>query len=420
MKKLLLTTAISLALLSPSWGQSSMLNNDIDGKLYIKGDIGYIYNFGGDLNYSTEGKGTIGYGTTFGYDHNSGFGLSIDYLNYDKNHNIIFTPTYNLNFDDNWSMKFGFGIGFNLTPKGREAVNDGNGLAGGTGYDQIHDILNPSFSTGERKCFDKIAEDGNNFIERPRDFTSSDFETIDDDTLNNYFKTGTGMGKFYFNIQNVQQCFYNLLNPITPENPNNHGGFISFASIYDLFTLGLTDTNLLWYDIGEDEDKSDITTETMADNLNDGFVWYNYRLHKTNAEKSKEINFDGVKGHFGIKHFEPKHITNTNGHVLNLERPGEFTHNEQTDTDTYEYLDTGETYEFSDDDGWLLVHGISTGDSETTMATRLVISPQISVEYNNGLFHSSLNMRYLHALTESHLNAGPIAFYIGLGAGFNF
>ena len=74
----------------------TLLSNKIAGKLLLKIDVGYIYNFSGqwdkqgrktksesDGSNISVGTGGVGYGASLGYNHLSGWGVSADYLGFD-------------------------------------------------------------------------------------------------------------------------------------------------------------------------------------------------------------------------------------------------------------------------------------------------------------------------------------------------
>ncbi|MGI9461498.1 MAG: hypothetical protein ACR2NY_02845 [Alphaproteobacteria bacterium] len=127
MKKLLVATALSLVLLSAARAEN-MLADKIDGKLTLSGNVGYIYNFAGKWrSHNSKSGNSVGYGLSFGYDHKSGFGISSEYLTYTHNYEIgndsykvpyhiaTFTPSYRINFEDNWYLKVGLGLGFSIS-----------------------------------------------------------------------------------------------------------------------------------------------------------------------------------------------------------------------------------------------------------------------------------------------------------------
>ncbi|MDI9314543.1 MAG: hypothetical protein QM529_07725, partial [Hydrotalea sp.] len=80
--------------------------------------------------------------------------------------------------------------------------------------------------------------------------------------------------------------------------------------------------------------------------------------------------------------------------------------------------------------GSCVVAGASTGGSAKDDAG-FVLAPEVAVEYDNGLFHGDINLRYIHGLanvkydgqngTANQLQkSGPLALFIGAGLGVNF
>lgn len=65
--------------------------NFLDGRLTVKTDIGYLYNMpgtwqrGDGKTTDAAGNSTVGYGASIGYTHRSGFGFSTDYLGFNSN-----------------------------------------------------------------------------------------------------------------------------------------------------------------------------------------------------------------------------------------------------------------------------------------------------------------------------------------------
>ncbi|MGI9462029.1 MAG: hypothetical protein ACR2NY_05605 [Alphaproteobacteria bacterium] len=126
----------------------NLLRDAIDGKLIIKGEGGWLYNFAGkwsgdgdtDNNVAslteTEANAlNFAFGGSFGYEHTSGLGISVDYFGFSQKwttedmenmendnftastHIISLTPSYRLGFGitEYWGMKIGLGIGMSLS-----------------------------------------------------------------------------------------------------------------------------------------------------------------------------------------------------------------------------------------------------------------------------------------------------------------
>ncbi|MCX8515572.1 MAG: hypothetical protein ORN57_01060, partial [Alphaproteobacteria bacterium] len=63
----------------------------------------------------------------------------------------------------------------------------------------------------------------------------------------------------------------------------------------------------------------------------------------------------------------------------------------------------------------------------------VVLVPQVALEYDNGMLHAEINVRYIHALKNVKydgtgelmgktysVNAGPVGLVVGAGFGFSF
>ncbi len=116
-----------------------LLANKIDGQLTLKVDLGYVLQFSRKLGKSYQDGNTdstslgaasgFGYGASFGYTSNKGWGISVDYLRfnrkwndniyaYNTNDNIItLTPSYRFGLDNKnqWGIRFGLGFGVLLS-----------------------------------------------------------------------------------------------------------------------------------------------------------------------------------------------------------------------------------------------------------------------------------------------------------------
>ncbi|MDI9314398.1 MAG: hypothetical protein QM529_06985, partial [Hydrotalea sp.] len=155
----------------------NLLANKIDGKLLLKGDLGYVYSFAGNWSKTKTSDGAmigdnrsgatggVGYGLSLGYTHKSGLGMSADYLgfdhkwaggggngngngnavyNYDASYHVVtLTPNYRVRFDqaNHWGLRFGLGLGFSISDvawaqqvAGNGAQQNGAKLAGGAMY----------------------------------------------------------------------------------------------------------------------------------------------------------------------------------------------------------------------------------------------------------------------------------------------
>ena len=131
-----------------------LLGNYVAGKLMLKADLGYVYNFGGGWNKTTTATGlsigdstsvgasAVGYGVSLGWTHTSGFGISADYMgfkrkgidvaasdeptqfNYDASYNVVtFVPSYRIKLDSagDFGVRLGLGLGLSVAD-----VNWGN------------------------------------------------------------------------------------------------------------------------------------------------------------------------------------------------------------------------------------------------------------------------------------------------------
>ncbi|MDI9314528.1 MAG: hypothetical protein QM529_07650 [Hydrotalea sp.] len=176
---MLMTTALNSAVFN-NYAKAQDINtnllaNNVDGKLMLKADIGYVYSFAGDWNKSnaespsiggnkSTATGGVGYGASLGYTHKSGIGLSADYLgfnhkwtglgtdvksktefNYDASYHVVtLVPSYRIKLDsaNNWGLRVGLGVGFSLSDVSwAQKISASNGaqssgvkVAGGANY----------------------------------------------------------------------------------------------------------------------------------------------------------------------------------------------------------------------------------------------------------------------------------------------
>ena len=149
-----------------------LLASKVAGKLMLKADVGYVYNFASDWNKSgganggdhkSVGASAIGYGLSLGWTNKTGFGISGEYVgfthrwtgtangtqkyNFEATYDILtVTPNYRFSLDknDNWGLRLGLGVGISYsdvywgrvdpTTNGvsNGAVKSGTKVAGGT------------------------------------------------------------------------------------------------------------------------------------------------------------------------------------------------------------------------------------------------------------------------------------------------
>ncbi|MDI9314321.1 MAG: hypothetical protein QM529_06590 [Hydrotalea sp.] len=152
-KKILLSVAATALLLVGTMGgqahaqdgsnhNANLLVDVIGGKLLIKANVGYAYNFANNWDQLTANKesfnraaasSTLGYGATVGYTHWTGFGMAVDYLGFDHKwsaaaadgnqyesldrYNVVtFVPSYDLRLGT-LGIRAGLGLGFSVTSK---------------------------------------------------------------------------------------------------------------------------------------------------------------------------------------------------------------------------------------------------------------------------------------------------------------
>lgn len=78
-------------------------------------------------------------------------------------------------------------------------------------------------------------------------------------------------------------------------------------------------------------------------------------------------------------------------------------------------------------------HGVNRTSARAKDDAGFVLTPQLSLEYDNGFFHGDINVRYLHALKDVRYNgvdfltgntyivgSGPLGFFLGGAVGVNF
>lgn len=137
---------------------TNMLADKIDGKLLLKADLGYVYNFAsavtapnGVTASKSNGSSGFGYGLSLGYTSRLGWGLAADYLGLNHSwqstignnpynfsspyHVITLTPSYRLTLDKakNWGLRFGLGVGVSVSDLSWKAAGVSGGISASNG-----------------------------------------------------------------------------------------------------------------------------------------------------------------------------------------------------------------------------------------------------------------------------------------------
>ncbi|MDI9314498.1 MAG: hypothetical protein QM529_07490 [Hydrotalea sp.] len=159
-----------------------LLADKVAGKLMVKADVGYVYNFAGGWektktdggaslgDNTSAGAGGFGYGASLGWTSKTGFGLAADYMgfnhkwngagtgvnagsnyNYDAAYHVMtVVPSYRFKLDsaDHWGLRLGMGVGFSIsdvkwkangTPS-NAAQSGGTRVAGGASYISVKQV----------------------------------------------------------------------------------------------------------------------------------------------------------------------------------------------------------------------------------------------------------------------------------------
>ena len=387
-----------------AWGQTNAQNSKLladktESRLSLKANLGYIYGFGGKWAKSTDnseskslGASAVGYGASLGYTHRSGFGISADYLGfnhkwadasngakYDSNYHVVtFTPSYRfkLDSDNHWGLRLGLGLGFSVSNVAwANNLNQVNGakVANGAGYVLFGNKHSTTLS---------LSNGGSGLCPNVRSV-----EVTDD---------------LSFETDDANSCL------------DSRQERLSGASNYAIaaWLKGLTITKDDLVKVSKKEgDNTAINREVdvkyyglISDKVTNSCVW---GMTEGCYMQNGKQNIGGTAGKPGavspatVGPKAPATVDPTASGAPG--NPG------------------------SSNEGDSITRGSGKGSAG------FVIAPQVAVEYDNGVFHTDISARYMHALKNvkysgkegssdvTYTNkAGPLAFFIGAGLGVNF
>ncbi|MDI9314541.1 MAG: hypothetical protein QM529_07715 [Hydrotalea sp.] len=389
----------------------------LDGKISLKTDVGYAYNLSQPSNFKSLGLSsskfsTVGYGVSLGYTHRVGVGLSADYLSfknkvngtglgdnavyqygYNATYNILtLTPNYRfkLDSDGHFAIRIGFGVGVDIPiiswNKSRNTSARAGGLrvVGNASY-----TINTSSNVGNCGAGNVTYTDSVNEPDGVSHCTG----------VSGLFGPGaTGKG---FTDKYLSQFF-------VPER-----GDIRSFDHRTLLGIGADDTHPISFGVWRrlfyippahwptfDTTGSAWPTESRAE--------YVARCRHVSCEAQAATPAGGeaaariVEGDIGflLTNLGPEATpvpTNIGPHALPVHNPG-----------------------------------------ETAKDIGVVIVPQVSFEYDYGILHADMNIRYFHEFKKTKLyddedeqlndalnvnytsKSGPIGIFVGGGLGVNF
>ncbi|MDI9314221.1 MAG: hypothetical protein QM529_06075 [Hydrotalea sp.] len=393
-----------------------LLASAFAGKLMLKLDGGYIYSFARTWNKSDTTTGAsistntsaitdgVGYGASLGYTNESGFGISADYLgfnhnwtsggtdpanqyNYDASYNVVtFVPNYRIQLDasDYWGLRIGVGVGFSISTinwakqiNASSGVQSGAKIADGAVYGSITDLA----------------------------------------TLGASFSC---LSPTYSYIPSIR------------EYTDSTGGLIQ--TIFPFNSIEISITNQCLSTAGNSIIKSNITNAMVATSLNNGNMIFRYA----------NINNPVAYGVWSV-------VFGSDGTATGRTALATATHFEQqvgkviiadsvwNDLPTFTQNALAAAGALSASQAlFASSQAATTGLVKAELG--FVIAPQAALEYDNGVLHADVNVKYLHQLlnqdylgSEGWINgqatstaitytskAGPFALFVGVGMGINF
>ena len=381
-----------------AWGQTKaqngkLLTDKTESRLSLKASLGYIYGFGGKWAKSTDnsekkslGASALGYGASLGYTHRSGLGISADYLGfkhkwseanngakYDSNYHVVtFTPSYRFQLDSNnhWGLRLGLGLGFSVS--------------------------NVSWANNLNQV--------------------------------NGAKIANGAGYVLFGYKH----------PTTLSLSNGGSGLCP-----DVHSVEVTDN--LSFETDEANSCLDSHQDRISGASNFAIATWLKGLTITKADLVKASKIEGdntaINREVDVKYYGLISDKVTNSCVWGMTEGCYMQNGKQFiagKPETVAPVDPVAPAPVApapvDPDNSSTLNGsdsIITGSGKGNVG--FVIAPQAAVEYDNGVFHTDISARYMHALKNvkysgkegssdiTYTNkAGPLAFFIGAGLGVNF
>ncbi|MDI9314512.1 MAG: hypothetical protein QM529_07560 [Hydrotalea sp.] len=399
-----------------AWGVKNPLFDAVAGKINLTANLGYVFNFASNWDSNDIGtgnaNGAVGYGARLGWTHKSGFGISGDYLgftskwsnggmDYTNPYNILtITPSYRFSFGQNkeWGVKVGLGIGMSLADVSwSKDTQTAKGVNGGA----------------SRKVAGGAVYKDNNAI---------------------YSTTGSGAS-----LQGAV-TFANGTSPAITAGNNTACSFGVYADSKGQTSINPAHLGPL---LGGGNDNSSVapiaasrcainatTNSTPSQTITDTQI--------ATALKDGKISVLQAKSDAGVAKAVWTEVLGANATVAGVNALA-AAENFESDTavimnaNTWDALDYNTKTKLKTTLG-LVANDITASPSSGGSAkddAGFVLAPEVAVEYDNGLFHGDINLRYIHGLvnvkydgqntTANQLQkSGPLALFIGAGLGVNF
>ncbi|MDI9314537.1 MAG: hypothetical protein QM529_07695 [Hydrotalea sp.] len=397
---------------------------------YLKGDVGYVFNFAGGLaktggqnsgNNNTGKGGNIAYGVTLGWNDQSGVGVAVDYLGlsggwsandpsglvkntYSARYDIVtFLPSYRFTLlKDQWWLRVGLGMGVNisrLTWGGRANAATGNSrVTSGAIYKDANATYHSDGTGGATANFANRTPAINAACTYGIYFDSN----LPPEPLTLLDKiTGVAVADYttFMGYTEYSTCMHDYENVVLNPNPGPpHTPTFYFLMITDNDIVnGLKNKSIVYGGGAVARGVWTQLTDTLA----------NLQLLADATEYSLKIPPDYNAGTM---------VT--------------------IDNNIWRSLSTSQQRA-------MIASGAVTNSDLTALggtsdvAIGFVIAPQIGVECEYGLFHADVNIRYFHELTAIKYYGGegvgagaqqvlysaapgPLGVYLGGGLGVNF
>ncbi|MDI9314513.1 MAG: hypothetical protein QM529_07565 [Hydrotalea sp.] len=388
-------------------GQNLMPSSSgaVGQQLTLKADVGYVYSFAGDWNKSTAespsiggntstATGGVGYGVSLGLTSKTGFGLSADYLGF--NHKWTGLGT-NVNSKTEFNYDASYHV-ITLVPNYRIKLDSADhwGLRFGLGL---------GFSISDVNWTQKI-NNGAQSLNGAKLASGATF-SISNSSKDPYLNETSGVAG------DIHTCYHHVvINSLVPN------GIISDSNItIDPDYVNLSPLkNSCWFIDGFN---SFVTVQVPNTGTIDDAAIANWLITLGVTSDGKDLFYNGQSI-----------LTNKNIPALGIS-----INTEELTLANGVAADILSAVKVATDEAAARNFGGSAKDD-----AGFVLAPQVALEYDNGLLHADINVKYIHELfnvrysgSEGSVSAtkssgeiaytskaGPLALFIGTGLGVNF